>query len=95
MKTYSGEKMLPLGDIGVDVEYEGQKTRLKLYVVEKRGPALFEREWFNKIQPNRKSVKGLHQVSSNIKRVENLDNILKRYSSIFQVSKVYKGSKHP
>ncbi|MCG8032935.1 MAG: DDE-type integrase/transposase/recombinase [Candidatus Thiodiazotropha taylori] len=84
LKTYSGEKVVPLGVLEVKVEYEGQTAMLNLYVVEKGGPALFGREWLQKIQLNWKDIKCLHQVSSNNQNSENLDKIFKRYSSVFQ-----------
>lgn len=80
LKTYSGEKVVSLGAIDVNVDYEGKKnkTMLKSYVVEKGGPDLFVQE-----QLNWKGIKGLLQCSSNIQNGENLDNILKHYSSFF------------
>ena len=84
LKTYSGEKVIPLGVFEVKVEYEGQSAMLKLYVVDKGGPILFGRDWLKKIQLNWKNIKFLHSVSTGIQSGENLDNILKRYPSIFQ-----------
>ena len=84
LKTYSGEKVVPLGVFEVKVEHEGQTAMLKLYAVEKGGPALFGRDWLQKIQLNWKNIKCLHNVSSGIQSSENLDNILKRYPSVFQ-----------
>ena len=84
LKTYSGEKVIPLGVFEVKVEYEGQNAMLKLYVVEKGGPVLFGRDWLQKIQLNWKNIKCLHSVSAGIQSNENLDNVLKRYPSVFQ-----------
>ena len=83
LKTYSGENVVSLGVFEVKVEHEGQTAMLKLYVVEKGGPALFGRDWLQKIQLNWKNIKCLHNVSSSIQSSENLDNILKRYPSVF------------
>lgn len=80
LKTYSGEKVVPLGVFEVEVDYEGQTAKLNLYVVEKGGPALFGRDWLQKIQLNWKNIKCLHHFPAG----ENLDNILKCYPSVFQ-----------
>ena len=48
--------------------------------MEKGGPALFGRDWLQKIQLNWKNIKCLHHFPAG----ENLDNILKCYPSIFQ-----------
>ena len=72
--------MVPLGVFEVEVDYEGQTAKLNLYVVEKGGPALFGRDWLQKIQLNWKNIKCLHHFPAG----ENLDNILKCYPSVFQ-----------
>ena len=84
LKTYSGETVIPLGVFEVKVEYEGQNAMLKFYVVEKGGPVLFGRDWLQKIHVNWKNIKCLHSVSTGIQSNENLDNVLKRYPSVFQ-----------
>ena len=71
--------MVPLGVFEVEADYEGQTAKLNLYVVEKGGPALFGRDWLQKIQLNWKNIKCLHHLPAG----ENLDNILKCYPSVF------------
>ena len=66
LKTYFGEKVIPLGVFEVKVEYEEQSAMLKLYVVEKGGPILFGRDWLQKIQLNWKNIKFLDSVSTGI-----------------------------
>ena len=48
LKTYSGEKVVPLGVFEVEDDYEGQTANLNFYVVEKGGPALFGLDWLQK-----------------------------------------------
>ena len=72
--THFGNKQLKNTNITtlvfeVKFEHEGQTAMLKLYVVEKGSPALFGRDWLQKIQLNWKNIKCLHNVSSGFQRL--------------------------
>ena len=50
LRTFSGEKIKPLGIAKVKVEYQGQKKHLNLFVVEKGMSTLFGRSsWLKKL----------------------------------------------
>ena len=56
LRTYTREEITVLGCIEVEVRYEGQQERLRLLVVANDGPALFGRDWLNKITLNWKAL---------------------------------------
>eukprot|EP00079_Xenopus_tropicalis_P035743 XP_017949514.1 PREDICTED: uncharacterized protein K02A2.6-like [Xenopus tropicalis] len=81
LKTYTGQKIVPLGVLNAKVEYNNFKGQLDLYVVETGGPALWGREWLHKIPIDWKSIKMLHSVSAeNSNPVEQLKAILAQAS---------------
>ena len=49
LKTYTGEKIQSKGVMNVEVKYKENKQKLSLYVAETKGPALFGRDWLEKI----------------------------------------------
>ena len=63
--TYTGERLTVIGQAFVQVEYERQKFRLPLIVVDGQGPPLFGRNWLKKIQLNWMSIK---QVSTRLEQ---------------------------
>ena len=50
LKTFSGEKIKPLGIASVNVNYNGQSAELPLIVTPGRGPALLGRNWLEKVK---------------------------------------------
>ena len=62
LKTYTGEKIPPVGKITVCVEYKEQKEKLDLYVVETGGPALFGRDWLSKLTLDWQCLRSVNQV---------------------------------
>ena len=50
LKTYTGQKIKPKGEMKCNVKIKGQETELTLQVVETPEPALFGRDWLPKIQ---------------------------------------------
>ena len=48
LKTYTGEKITPNGEMKCNVKFKGQEKELTLQVVETPGPALFGRDCFPK-----------------------------------------------
>lgn len=63
VRTYSGEKIIPLGVIKVKVALNGQSAHLELYVVKQGGPPLFGRDWLRNIKLDWKSIKAISIVS--------------------------------
>ena len=97
LRTFSGEKLKPLGIAKVKVEYEGQKKHLDLFVVEKGMSTLFGRSWLEKLHLNWKAVKKVMKVdkvncqqesdTDNTSLRQNnppLDDLLARYESVFE-----------
>ncbi|XP_028416384.1 uncharacterized protein K02A2.6-like [Dendronephthya gigantea] len=56
LKTYTGEKIQPKGVMNVQVQYKEEKQKLNLYVVDTKGPALFGRDWLEKITLDWKTI---------------------------------------
>ena len=54
LKTYTGEKITPKGEMKCNVNFKGQEK-----VVETPGPALFGRGWLSKIQLDWGEIKAL------------------------------------
>ena len=74
LATYTGERLKVLGQVCVQVEYEGQRASLPLIVVDGHGPSLFGRNWLSKIRLNWMSIK---QVSTE------LEHLLRKYGDVF------------
>ena len=51
MHLYSGEAILAVGKVDVEVQYQGQQAKLSLIVVEGDGPSLFGCDWLSAIRP--------------------------------------------
>lgn len=85
LKTYTGEKVSPLGKLKVKVKYEKTKRVLDLYVVQNDNVPLFGREWLRSIQLNWKSIKVMEMSSESTEPTPGrLRNLLDRYSPVFQ-----------
>ena len=52
LKTYTGEKVSSMGVCKVIVSHNNKSFDLELYVLKSKGPALFGREWLNRMQLN-------------------------------------------
>ena len=74
LATYTGKRLKVLGQVCVQVEYEGQRVSLPLIVVDGHGPSLFGRNWLSKILLNWMSIK---QVSTE------LEHLLRKYRDAF------------
>ena len=59
LKTYTGQKIKPKGEMKCNVKIKGQETELTLQVVETPEPALFGRDWLPKIQLKWGEIKAL------------------------------------
>ncbi|CAC5386080.1 unnamed protein product [Mytilus coruscus] len=84
MELDTGELLIPTGYMNVQVKYNGQCENLKLYVVQKGGPALFGRDWLRKINLDWKNLKWINKISVSRNSNEKLDLLLKEYSNVFR-----------
>ena len=75
LKTYTGEKLPVLGQILVQVKYNGQVHQLPLLVVAGQGPPLLGRNWLSTLRLD----------WSHIKQVRTgLESLLPKYSEVFR-----------
>ncbi|XP_060782844.1 uncharacterized protein K02A2.6 [Neoarius graeffei] len=84
LKTYTGEKVAPVGKI--KVKYENKRKTLDLYVLQRGGVPLFGRDWLQMIQLNWQSIKAMqHSENGNSKATqEKLNLLLQRAAPVFQ-----------
>ncbi|KAK3091048.1 hypothetical protein FSP39_016771 [Pinctada imbricata] len=81
LRTYSGEKINPLGVISVHVTYKEQEADLDLYVVKTKGPALLGRDWLRNI---RLDWPGIKTLSSGENNKHKLNQLLIKHSALFK-----------
>ncbi|XP_033109865.1 uncharacterized protein K02A2.6-like isoform X2 [Anneissia japonica] len=79
LKTYSGEKIIPLGMLTVPVCVNNHKGNAELLVVPQDGPALFGRDWLKNFPLNWQEIKVLQET-----KTSGLDEILDKHKSIFK-----------
>ena len=79
LRTYSGQQLVVLGTLVVNVEYETQQVARSLIVVKGSGPSLLGRDWLAEIRLDWKSL-SVHQSSTE----RPLKDILKRHESLFR-----------
>ena len=80
LRTYSGEKIIPIGMIDVSVIYQNREHKLPLVVVP-GGPNLLGRNWLREIRLNWQDIQAkLHNVSST---QAPLNDVLHRYEHVF------------
>ena len=85
LRTYTGEKVKPKGQIRVNVKKGTICTRLPLVVMEGRGPPLLGRNWLSKVPIDWHDVKQLTVSDPSDKRQQHrIDALLKKYPSIQQ-----------
>lgn len=85
LKTYTGQKITPKGEMKCIVKFKGQEEELTLQVVETPGPALFGRDWLSKIQLDWGEIKALQlsQTPEGIMQHKVDDQLLRKYESVF------------
>ena len=84
LKTYTGEKVVPIGVLSVQVEHNKQVDVLDLYVLEKGGAPLWGREWLRKLRLDWSAIKSLHVLSKVPQPTEaELDRILDEAAPVF------------
>ena len=84
LKTYTGQKITPKGEMKCNLKFKGQEKELTLQVVETPRPALFGRDWLSKIQLNWGEIKAL-KLSKTAEGVmqHKVDQLLQQYGSVF------------
>ena len=77
LNTYTGESIVVLGSLEVDVSYEDEMFSLTLIVVRGSGPSLLGLNWLQQIKLNWTKI---HAVSPKT----SLNNLLEKYASLFR-----------
>ena len=84
LKTYTGKKITPKGEMKCNVKFKGQEKELILQVVETPGPALFRCDWLSQIQLNWGEIKALKLSKTPVGVMQRkVDQLLQRYESVF------------
>ena len=93
IKTYTGERITPLGKIIADVEYGNQRVTLPIVILKANGPTLFGRNWLNSIILDWNELLNIQQPvtinhPANKLDVEQtkLNEILEEYKEVFEKS---------
>lgn len=66
LRTYTGERVTPLGKLKVNVKYENQRCNLELYVLRDGGVPLFGRQWLRHIHLNWHEINRTDRVQMNV-----------------------------
>ena len=84
LKTYTGEKITPKGEMKCNAKFKGQEKELTLQVVETPGPALFGHDWLSKIQLDWGEIKALKLIKTPKGGMQRkVDQLLQKYESVF------------
>lgn len=76
--------MRPNGKLETTVAVNGQEVKLDLFVVPQSGPALFGRDWLEKLQLNWIDIKALHLEGTPMTdHTTNLNDLLKQHKVVF------------
>ena len=78
LTTYTGEKIVPVGTVDVDVTYQSQTVTLPLLIVPGNGPTLMGRNWLEHIQLNWSVIKNINCSFSSI------DDVCKKHERVFR-----------
>ena len=81
LKTFTGEKVKPVGSKIVDVKYNEQYAKLSLTVTPGRGPSLLGRNWLNCCKLNWGSLFPVRVIQNDSKTLESL---LERHYEVFK-----------
>lgn len=84
LKTYTGEKISPMGKLKVRVKCEKQRRVLNLYVLKKGGVPLFGREWLRSIRLNWQSLKAIQVNPETTLQQDKLEEVLVKHAQVFQ-----------
>ena len=88
LKTFTGEKITPKGEMKCNVKFKGQEKELHvtLQVVETPGPALFGCDWVSKLQLDWGEIKALKlskTLKGGMQHKVHVDQLLQKYESVF------------
>ena len=78
LRTYSGQHLVVLGTLKVDVQYEAQQVDHSILVVEGSGPSLFGRDLLTVLKLNWKSLE-IHNTS----KYPSLNGLLAKHEAVF------------
>ena len=89
LKTYTGELIVPVGCLTMQVEYLDQSCLLPLHVVQNKGPVLMGRDWLHKLRLDWKTIKLLKSSDPSHRNPgmttqEKLKNLLDTYAEVFE-----------
>ena len=89
LRTYTGEQIVPVGCLTVQVEHLDQSCVLPLHVVHTKGPVLMGRNWLHKLRLDWKTIKLLKTSDSDhenpcITTQEKLESLLDTYAEVFE-----------
>ena len=76
LRTYTGEEIPVLGNVAVQVQYQGQEEELPLIIVAGDGPSLLGREWLAKLKLDWKNIFHMHVQ-------ETLQDVLEQHKVVF------------
>eukprot|EP00731_Ephydatia_muelleri_P028199 Em0019g1072a len=93
LKTYTGQRVRPLGEITVQVAKNGTVERLKLVVVDGLGPPLMGRNWLSRIPIDWGEIKVLRAGDEKQSRTLRLKRLLETYPGIQKEQGTLKGTK--
>ena len=77
MSPYTGESIVVLGSLEVDVSYENEMFTLPLIVVQGSGLSLLGQNWLQQIKLNWTKIHAVLPKTS-------LNNLLEKYASLFR-----------
>ena len=77
LRSYSGDKLNLLGEVTVTVMYNNQKSTLPLVIVKGEKPALFGRNWLEKIKLNWGEIFAVEKPNP-------VDRLIKKYAKLFE-----------
>ena len=77
ISPYTGENIVILGSVDVDVSYNDKKFTLPLLVVQGSGPSLFERNWLQQVKLNWTNINAVSFKSK-------LDTLLEKHVSFIE-----------
>ena len=89
LRTYTGEQIVPVGCLTVQVEHLDQSCVLPLHVVHTKSPVLMGRNWLHKFRLDWKTIKLLKISDSDhenprITTQEKLESLLDTYADVFE-----------
>ena len=89
LRTYTGEQIIPVGCLTMQVVHLDQSCLLPLHVVHTKGPVLMGRDWLHTLRLDWKNIKLLRcsdpsQVNNGMSTQEKLSSLLDTYAEVFE-----------